>query len=193
MRDIPRFAATLTLVACIAAGSLTWINQITKPRILIQQEEEVTNGLRHVLSGAENGVIVPIIKNGKTVYWEGFKDRKKNEFIGYAMQVPANGYQSTIQTLVGLDSLGTILRIKIIFQKETPGLGTQIETIRKGETAPWWQDQFSRKLATSVKVDKDKGEIVSISGATITSRSITNAIADSAKSLFNTIGKPLQN
>ena len=39
MKDIPRFAATLTLVALIAAGSLTWINEITKPKILEQQEK----------------------------------------------------------------------------------------------------------------------------------------------------------
>ena len=187
MKDIPRFAATLTLIACIAAGSLAWINQITKPRILIQQEKELNDGLRYVLSGTKDGIIVPIEKDGKILFWEGYKDKDRDLFVGYAIQVPATGYQSTIQTLVGLDSLGTILRIRIISQMETPGLGTQVESIRKGETSPWWQAQFKTKEATNVKVDKDRGEIISVTGATITSRAITNAIADSSKSFFNTI------
>lgn len=192
MKDIPRFAATLTLFACIAAGSLAWINEITKPRIILEQEKERNAGLQYVLSGTENGVIVPIEQYGQTLYWEGYRDKSKNQFAGYALQVAAKGYQSTIQTLVGIDSLGTILRIKIIYQKETPGLGTQCETIRSGETTPWFQDQFKNIIASSVQLGKDPGQINAITGATITSKAITDAIADSARSFIRLIGKKQQ-
>jgi electron transport complex protein RnfG len=189
MRDIPRFAATLTLIACIAAGSLAWINEITKPRIIREQERARNAGLQYVLSVTEKSVFDPIKIDGKIRYWEGYKDKSKDQFAGYAIQVPAKGYQSTIQTLVGLDSMGTILRIGIVFQQETPGLGTQCETIRSGETTPWWQDQFRDKNGASVQLGKEPRTIQSIAGATITSKAITDAIADSTKSFLSLIGK----
>ena len=70
MKDIPRFGATLTLVALIAAGSLAWINEITKPKILAQQEKALNDALTKVLPGAgqENIVAVKNDKGGVDYY-----------------------------------------------------------------------------------------------------------------------------
>ena len=68
MKDIPRFAATLTIVALIAAGSLAWVNEITKPKILIQQQKELKEALAYVLPGSKTGVIVPVMENRKIIY-----------------------------------------------------------------------------------------------------------------------------
>jgi len=187
MKDIPRFAATLTFVALIAAGSLAWINKITKPKILTQQQNELKNALSYVLPGTDEGTIVAIEEEGEILYYEGYRDRNKTHLVGYAFLVLSKGYSSTIRTLVGIDSAGTILAIRILSQKETPGLGTRCEEIRSGETTSWWQDQFSCKKSTEISVDKDGGEIQSITGATITSRAITSGIAQRATKIFQII------
>lgn len=180
MKDIPRFALILTIVTVIASGSLSWINKITRPVIAEQEQKTLNEGLKAVLPGSDTGIIEPVLEDGKTVYFTGYADKDKKRLIGYAFQAPGQGYSSLIQTLVGMDSSGTILSIKVLSQKETPGLGTKCEEIRTGETSPWWQDQFQGRIALSLKVDKDGGNIQSITGATITSRAITNAIVDSA-------------
>jgi electron transport complex protein RnfG len=64
----------------------------------------------------------------------------------------------------------------VLSQQETPGLGTRCQEIRRGETEPWWQAQFKGKRISEVAVDKDNGIIQSITGATITSRAITDGI-----------------
>lgn len=187
MKDIPRFAATLTLVALIAAGSLAWINEITKPKILEQQEKELTQALTYVLPGVQKENIVPIREDGEILYYEGYRDKDRTQFAGYALLVLSQGYSSTIRTLVGVDSTGTILAIKVLFQQETPGLGTRCEEIRTGESVPWWQAQFSDKNALELAVDKDGGSIESITGATITSRAITEGISKHVKLVLDII------
>jgi len=192
MKDIPRFALILTIVTVIASGSLAWINKITHPVISAQEQKTFNEGLRAVLPGSGQGIIEPVMENDNILYYMGFADPEKTNLIGYAFQAPGQGYSSLIQTLVGMDTSGTILSIKVLSQKETPGLGTKCEEIRTGETTPWWQDQFQGQLTMDLKVDKDGGDIQSITGATITSRAITNAIAHSASSVLSQIQKSNQ-
>ena len=180
MKDIIRFSFTLTIVALISSGSLAFINKITRPKILEQQARELNLGLYSVLPGTDQGVIEPVIEGEETLYYKGYADTSKDELLGYAFLALGNGYSSTIRTLVGMDSLGSILGIRILFQQETPGLGTRCEEVRSGETSPWWQVQFIGKPTTTVAVDKDNGKIESITGATITSRAITKSIAERA-------------
>ncbi|RKY82602.1 hypothetical protein DRQ07_00860 [candidate division KSB1 bacterium] len=192
MKDIPKFALTLLIVTIIASGSLAWVNKITKPKIFAIQSRDLNNGLLNVLPAAKNGVIVPVKSPSdpdNILYYEGFADKDKTKLIGYAYLVPASGYSSIIRTLVGIDTVGNIISIQILSQQETPGLGTKCQEIRSGESKPWFQHQFAGKMATNLAVDKDGGDIVSLTGATITSRAITNAIADSSKSILGLINK----
>jgi electron transport complex protein RnfG len=187
MKEVLRFAATLTFVTLFAAGVLSWVNEITKPKILTQQGEKLQKALVTVLPGAEQKNIVPITSKGKILYYKGYSDPAKSELVGYGFLVLSQGYSSTIRTLVGLDATGKILAIKILSQQETPGLGTRCEEIRSGETEPWWQAQFKEKHVTQLVLIKDGGSIESITGATITSQAITEGIAQKARSLLQLI------
>jgi len=187
MKDIPRFAATLTLVALVASGSLAWLNEITHPRILAQQEEELKAGLISVLPEVDGNNILPVVEGDEILYYEGYRDKDRSDLIGYAFLCLSQGYSSTIRTLVGIDTSGTILAIRVLSQKETPGLGTRVQEVRQGETRPWWQVQFNGRVAVQVTVDKDGGEITSITGATITSRAITDEISLRAAEILQAI------
>jgi len=78
--------------------------------------------------------------------------------------------------MVGVDTTGTIKGIKIMQQVETPGLGTKVEEVRYGENFSWFQDQFLNHVAQGLAVDKDGGKIISVTGATISSRAVANSI-----------------
>jgi len=187
MRDIVRFAITLTIVSFISACSLALINEITKSEILSREQKNLNNALMYVLPGSNSTSILPIQKEGQFLYYKGYEDQKRTKIVGYAFLVESQGYTNSIRTLVGIDTSGSILRIKIVSQQETPGLGARCEEIQNGESIPWWQAQFQNKSAVDIAVDKDGGQIESISGATITSRAITDGIANRTKKLFETI------
>lgn len=180
MKDIVRFGITLAIVALIASSALAWINKITAPLIEEQRRIALNNGLISVLPGSQDGVIEPIMdsESEQVLFYKGFRDQEKTDFIGYAFEALGAGYSSTIQTLVGMDTTGVILAINVLNQKETPGLGTRVQEVASGDTTPWWQNQFKGKSAGTVAVDKDGGEIEAITAATITSRAITKSITD---------------
>lgn len=178
MKDIPHFALVLTLVAGLSAGSLAWLNTITRPKIIAQQQQELDAGIKQVLPGSENG-IVEAVEDGESVsFYKGYSDTDARSLIGYAFLIAPQGYSSNIRTIVGVDSsCSRVLSIKVLSQKETPGLGTKCEEVRSGETAPWFQEQFKDRAYSDLMLDKDGGTIESITGATITSRAIMNGVA----------------
>ncbi len=175
-KDIFKFALILGLVVVIAAGALAWVNDITKPKIIAQQKKAVQEALTFVLPDAIDGVVIPFPDEENVNYYTGYKNPDTTNMFGYAFLTFAKGYSSTIRTMVGIDTTGSILRIKVLSQQETPGLGTKCEEVKSGETEAWWQVQFKDQNASAVLVDKDGGDIVSLTGATITSRAITDAI-----------------
>ena len=83
--------------------------------------------------------------------------------------------------MVGVDKDFKVLAIKVISQSETPGLGANC-------TQPSFVDQFKNLILADLKVDKDGGKVKSLSGATITSRAVTNSIASSIAAIQADLG-----
>lgn len=99
---------------------------------------------------------------------------------GYVVEVDCAGgsFSGTLSIMVGVNADGTVSGVEVLDSGETSGLGA----VAKDD--PSWRAQFAGKSGT-VKVDKDGGEITSISGATITSRGVsagvTSALAAAAE------------
>lgn len=110
--------------------------------------------------------------------------------VGVAIEATGRGYQDTIRLIYGYSpSRRAILGFRILESRETPGLGDRVET----DDA--FRDQFD---GLPVRASDDGGglrqeirfagsgparephQIAGISGATVTSRAVTEAIADSA-------------
>lgn len=85
------------------------------------------------------------------------------------------GYSGLISLLVSVDiDKQVIYQARPLFHQETPGLGDQIDV----DKSPWLK-QFELALSTPyphVAIKQDKGNIDAITGATITSRAISDAI-----------------
>jgi electron transport complex protein RnfG len=188
MSHIIRLSIILAIVTFIAAWTLAEIYRITKPRIEFQKMAKTEAALKYVLPDVK--IIRPMtqkvpIKDGKgqtlyekdeIVYYRALSAEDSNLVVGYAFMAFGSGYSSIIETMVGIDTTGKIQRIKIISQKETPGLGALAEESGPFDGRKWSTQQFIDKNTDQLKVDKDGGPVVSITGATITSRAITNSI-----------------
>ena len=70
-----RFGLILAIVTLVASGALAWLNKVTYPRILEQQQAKLNNGLISVLPGSEAGLILPIEENNSILYYEGYSDK----------------------------------------------------------------------------------------------------------------------
>lgn len=94
--------------------------------------------------------------------------------IGIAAGVTTKGYSSGLNLTVGLGTDGTIKGVIVGSNNETPGLGAK-------STEPEFQGQFAGKsysqpLTVVKSAATADNEVQAITGATITSRGVTNAV-----------------
>ena len=94
--------------------------------------------------------------------------------IGYAFLAVGKGYGGDIKILIGLEDETTIKGITIISaEKETPGLGSRIA-----------ESSFASKFAGlnigDVALKQDGGQVDAITGATISSGAVVDAVRTTA-------------
>jgi len=193
--DWLKFPIVLFVVAVISAASLAGLWAVTKSSRDAMAKKEIEAALGIVFPGADSFEVVEAKVDGKPFEYRLAK--RGGETVGYVAQGAASGYSSTLEVMVGVDRSYTIKGIKVLSQKETPGLGDKVNEILSKKTwgtvitgtspdekdlRPWFQVQFDGK-ATPVKVNKDGGTIEAITGATISSRAVCNAVNQAVENL----------
>jgi len=161
----------ILLAFCVAATALlAYVNSLTKPQIDSIQQKEAEETRRKLIPDSEFEEIT-----GDFTYYIA-KDNKTKEVKGYVFTAKKNGYNGPVKTMAAIDKDFNIIAIKVIQQTETPGLGTN-------STQPKFTDQFKGKSVEQLIVDKDGGVppncIKAITGATITTRAVTNSLKES--------------
>ena len=110
------------------------------------------------------------------------KDASGNNVGRVITATSKDGYNGTVQLSVGIKSDGTVVGITFLTLAETPGLG-----MRAGEKD--FYSQYANKNTKEFKLVKGSAsgdnEIAAISGSTITSSAVTNAV--NAALYFNSI------
>ncbi|MBC8312894.1 MAG: RnfABCDGE type electron transport complex subunit G [Candidatus Cloacimonetes bacterium] len=172
MKDILKITVVLLIICIIAGGVLAFVYKKTAPKIAENKKLEEENARKEVLPKAE--YFESVSDNGKIFYYKGFNENQN--LVGFAFQCEKEGYSSTIQTMVGIDTLFQITGIKIVSQQETPGLGAKVSKLE-------FTEQFKSKNPEKILADKDGGKIESITGATISTRTITNSIREKFKNI----------
>ncbi len=188
MRDILKPGLILMLYSLLAGSALAVVNITASPRIEQNRLEAEAAARNEVLPGMKGG-FEERITGGGFRYWAGYAAESDDEPSGYVFVSAAYGYSSTIVIMAGVDRDLNIVGAAVISQQETPGLGTRITEVRRGETTPWFLARFMGKGAEDdLRVDRDGGTIEGITGATISSRAAAKAIEQGCATLHQTIG-----
>jgi electron transport complex protein RnfG len=153
----------LTIVILISVVLLSFTNSITEDKIKEQANAQMKVQLVAMFPDLttfteQNGVF--IVKAG-------------DKTIGYAFIATGKGYGGAISILVGLQDATTIKGISIISQSETKGLGSRV-------TLPSFTDRFTGKKIDDVKIKSEGGAIDGITGSTVSSRAVINAVRETA-------------
>ena len=184
MRDILKLAGALALITVLAAGALSRVYLMTRDRIAEVERQRELNAMKAALPAAS--AFEPDTTGEGFVYYRGFAgESKAGEPVGYVALALGKGYSSTIRTMVGVSPDLEITGIKVASQQETPGLGTRIEEVRRGEEEAWFQSQFKGKTETTVKLLRGGGPqgIEAITGATISSRAVALSVRETVQLL----------
>ncbi|MFP4546831.1 MAG: FMN-binding protein [Fidelibacterota bacterium] len=192
MKKSANLIIVLTCTALLSGVILSFLNAFTQPKIEAHAAEVLRNAVSTVLPDIES-------YDRKTIEGTEFfigKDEEGNP-KNVAFLAVGDGFQSKLRILVGMNlEMTKIHSVKILEQMETPGLGTKIETDPGNKENPnWFTKQFSGLNLENQKItylkneepSKEKGEIMAITGATISSEAmvdIINTALENKKEIF---------
>ena len=106
-----------------------------------------------------------------------FRIRQNKQPIGVVFSpVIAKGYSGNIELTIGVTYDGTLMGMRVQKHKETEGLGDRIDHEKSD-----WINHFTNHSLENTPLEKwavsaDGGEFDELSGATITSRGVINAV-----------------
>jgi electron transport complex protein RnfG len=153
----------LTVVVAICVTALTFTDSITRGKIEAQEEQKIQHMLSAMFPNMSRYTFEDDIY---TIYSDG-------DEVGYAFLAVGKGYGGEISILVGLKDENTIKGITIISQTETPGLGSRI-----AESS--FTDRFAGLNIADVALRQEGGQIDAITGSTISSRAVIDAVRTTA-------------
>lgn len=121
------------------------------------------------------------LDNGGRVY----RARQAGQPAALILETTApDGYSGRIDLIVAVRADGSVSGVRAVTQRETPGLGDYIDPKKDKDKKSPWIMQFTGLEAARLpqcKVKKDGGDIAYHTGATISARAVTNAVARAAR------------
>ena len=185
MKDNIMQVVKLFIVCVIAAAVLAWVYGFTKEPIEKSKKSETLDAIKIVVEGMTEDMsirdsLIPL--ENDTAKYESFIVLNADSSVhGYAVKTQTNlGYGGKIVIMVGADKNFEITGVQPLEFSETPGLGTKM-------TRDEFKNQFLGKSLDNFKfkVQKDGGEIVAITAATITSRAVGDALERGLNTLIS--------
>ena len=181
---IANASLSIGIFAFVCIGIVTFTHTQTQEKIAHQAHQAKLNLLQEVVKGItyDNDLLADTLKisNNRLLGIQDTQDiyQAKQGSKVQAVILPVNsfeGYSGQIKLLIAIDHNHTIINVRTLEHKETPGLGDKIE-VKKSD----WINQFVGKNLTNTtdnqwKVKKHSGEFDQLSGATITSKALINA------------------
>jgi electron transport complex protein RnfG len=185
VKKMAQAAAILTLFAVLGGGLVAFSFQVTHEQIKANERaallrtlntlisyEQYDNDLftdtREIQNESFFGIPEPI-----TIY----RARKKGQPIAVMLTpVAPNGYNGHIRLLVGISYEGTLVGVRVLSHKETPGLGDNIELRRSNWILDFKGRSLTNPTSAGWKVKRDGGIFDQLTGATITPRAVVKAV-----------------
>ncbi len=126
--------------------------------------------------------------------------RNEGKVFGYIFQSTApDGYSGAIDLQIGISTQGTLLGVRAVDHRETPGLGDKIDVGKSDWILGFAGRSLSNPHIEHWAVNPDGGYFDALTGSTITSRAVVNMVRESllhydheAEYLMNKAQQPLQ-
>lgn len=190
MGKIAKLGVILFIITSIAAGILSFLNEQTKDIIAKQQEDANNLARQEVLPKGKEFKQLDQNKfkdatEGTNLITEVYEGIDGSNVVGYTIKTTISGYSGPVVVMTGIGQEGKIEGVKVVSNTETPGLGANA-------TNPEFQGQYAGKTSeeelTVVKVPPTGNQIQALTGATITSKAVTDSVND-AVVFYNNLSK----
>jgi electron transport complex protein RnfG len=176
---------SIGLFAALCIGAIVITEKLTKADIQQQRYQAKIALLQDILADTrynnnllDSAIDLPNgIGLGTIDSIMGYKASYNKKTVAIILPVTSNdGYSGKIELLVAIGAQHKIIGVRTLVHKETPGLGDKID-IKKSN---WINSFIGKSLENTPKtlwgVKKHQGDFDQLTGATITSRAVINAV-----------------
>ncbi len=182
-------AGILFAITLIAGLALGFVNELTKEPIAYQQELKVQRACAAVFTDAASFEALPnaggSLNNGVEIGTIFKALAEDGTLLGYVINTTSSeGYGGDIALMMGVRMDGTLNGISLLEIAETPGLGMQAEDVLVPQYAGKNVSTFTYTKSGAM----NDSEIDAISGATVTTEAVNNAV-NGGLSYFNNVLK----
>ncbi|AKB35187.1 Electron transport complex protein RnfG [Methanosarcina siciliae C2J] len=172
-KEVMKVIVTIVVISAVAAALLALTYTPTQEQLKLLHAEQQKEAMKEILPQASDfeevaGSEVDDDGNPVVLYYRGVDS--SGNVVGYVVERNQVGAQGMIQLLAGISSdFSTITGFQVMKHSETPGLGALI-------TTPEFQGQFVDLPVADTSLTKNGGQVDAISGATISSQAVVDAL-----------------
>jgi electron transport complex protein RnfG len=182
---IIRSSLLLGIIALLGTVLLAGVNDLTKDRIAHQDRQRVLQQLNEIIpvGSYNNDLLSDVIEIDEPQVFRSdipitaYRARMDGKPVAVMLLTTApDGYNGNIRLLVGIRYNSTVLGVRVVAHKETPGLGDPIE-IEKGDWVLGFnQTTLEQPDQQGWAVKRDGGQFDQFTGATISPRAVVKAV-----------------
>jgi electron transport complex protein RnfG len=175
----------LGIIALLGTALLAGVNDLTHERIVEQEKLRMLQQLNQIVPivSYNNNLLEDVIKIEAPDFFRHptpvivYRARLDDQPVSVMMIVTApDGYNGDIRLLVGINAAATILGVRVISHRETPGLGDPIEAEKSDWIFGFEHKSLKNPDSNSWAVKRDGGEFDQFTGATISPRAVVRAV-----------------
>jgi electron transport complex protein RnfG len=198
--DMLKMVVSLVLFSTVACVALAFVYDATKPTIDGLAAKDLEEAQRELFPDADSFDEIAVASSDDAVRFDADTDssgtvtrryqwaaKKDGRVIGVEIRAASAGFQSDIRVLTAVGTDGKIKGVKILHNADTPGLGlnagSETYFVDK-QTKTTFYGQFAGLSAvdfTKIAVHKDGGGVAAITAATISSRTVSRIVSESAR------------
>ena len=180
-----RSGLLLGLIALLGTALLTGVNALTHDRITELEKRRVLQQLNAILpvTSYNNNLLEDVVEiTDETLFNHPapvtvYRARMDDQPVAVLMAVTApDGYNGDIRLLAGFDNSGTVLGVRVVSHRETPGLGDPIEIEKSDWILSFMNKSLLNPQTGGWAVKRDGGEFDQFTGATISPRAVVKAV-----------------
>jgi len=175
----------MVVFAIVGTAILAYTYATTKAPIEASEAEARRALFEQVLPASmyDNDLLKDVVKIeaggalGNATETEVHRARKAGQPSAVILEVTApDGYSGDIKLLVAIGLDGTIVGVRVLAHKETPGLGDYIDIAHSNWIRNFDKQSLAKTADEQWKVKKDGGSFDYMAGATITPRAVVKAV-----------------
>ncbi len=179
----------ISVIAILCGIILSFSHELTRDRISENIELKKLQIITAVMTSDFDNDIYNDVKtisytddSGNELTTNAYRARKAGNPVGVVfMPIPATGYVGLIQLSIGILEDGSIFAVRVLSHRETEGLGGNIHQDKTDWLNNFAQQSLDINAMEQWAVKDESGKFDQLSGATITSRGVINAVKNSLK------------